>query len=697
MNTERTVNEVVQLERLGDFAIITVDSPPVNALSHRVRSGICMALDILETEPNRPRAVVLTCKGRTFFAGADITELGKPVKLPGFPEMLDQIENAPFPIIAAIHGTALGGGLELAMTCHYRVATSDARVGLPEIKIGVLPGAGGTQRLPRLVGVEKALEIMVSGDQVAAPQAMADGLLDLVGEGTARDLALRFANEKLPADAPLLRVRDREELLIPARADRGIFDRFRKANARRFRGLDAPERIVRCVEAAIDLPFDEGLAVESRLFQELVNGSQAVALRHVFFAERQAQSPEVVRGVEPLPVSKVGVIGAGTMGRGIALAVAAAGIPVTISDAVPGAAEKAVQAMAESLRGSAKRGRFTMDEAEARIARIRACNALEEQAGNDLIIEAVFEDMGVKTALFAELDRILPPHAIIASNTSYLDINQLAAVTKRPVNVLGMHFFSPANIMRLVEVVQGAATSPQVLATAFALARRMGKVAVLSGVCHGFIGNRMLEKRQDEAMQLILEGARPQDVDRVAVEFGFPMGPFAMHDLAGLDLGWSAETSRGETIRDLLCESGRRGQKTGAGFFDYDENRKSSVSAFVEDLIRDFAARNGYPQRDMTDAEILDRLILPMINEGALILAEGISARSSDIDTVWINGYGWPAATGGPMFWAEQQGLQAIVRRLDALERTEGARFAPAPFLRKCAEDGGWPKTTAAE
>ncbi|WP_134500385.1 3-hydroxyacyl-CoA dehydrogenase NAD-binding domain-containing protein [Microvirga pakistanensis] len=690
MTTSLVINNVTTLDRDGEVAIITIDAPPVNALSHRVRSGICQALEHLLSSADRPRAVVLTCAGRTFFAGADITELGQPVQEPGFPTMLEAVESAPFPIIAAIHGTALGGGLELAMACHYRVATQDARVGLPEVKLGILPGAGGTQRLPRLVGVEKALEMMTSGNHVPAAMAQADGLLDLVGDATPRMLGLQFARENRPENAPLTRTRDRDERLASVRANRSVIEAFRAANARKFRGQDAPERIIRCVEAALDLPFEEGLAVERRLFEELVSGPQSAALRHVFFAERHAQRPEALKGAEPLPVERVGVIGAGTMGRGIAMALASAGLTVTISDAVPGAAAKALETMAKALRGSASRGRFTMEEAEARIARITPCDDLSGQVDSDLVIEAVFEDMAVKTTLFRELDRILPPAAIIASNTSYLDINQIAAATARPRQVLGMHFFSPANIMRLVEVVQGAATAPEVLATAFSLARRMGKVAVLSGVCHGFIGNRMLEQRQDEAMRLILEGARPQDVDRVAVAFGFPMGPFAMHDLAGLDLGWSAETSRGETIRDLLCEAGRRGQKTGAGFFDYGADRKPVVSPLVEDMIRDFGTRNGHVPRVVEDQEIADRLILPMINEGARILAEGIAARASDIDLVWINGYGWPLVTGGPMFWAEQNGLAKIVTRLEALENVHGERFAPAQYLRKCAARGGW-------
>lgn len=684
----QAVNAVTTIERDGDVAIVTIDSPPVNALSHVVRCGIVAAFEALAQEL-WVKAAVLICAGRTFFVGADIAELGKPEREPGFPAMLDTVERAGFPVIAAIHGTALGGGLELALCCSHRVALASSTVGLPEVKLGVLPGAGGTQRLPRLVGVERALEMMVTGEQVLAARAMQDGLLDAVLPEDLRAGAVEFARAAA-RKAPLQRVRDRDDRLAEARARPELFDRFRKANARHFRGLEAPERILTCVEAALTQPFEAGLALERRLFAELVAGDQSAALRHVFRAERLAPQPDRIAGVEALPVARVGVLGAGTMGRGIAMSLANAGVPVVIADASADAAAKGFIAMGETWRASAAKGRFSAEEAEARLARVTVAETVEGFADCDLIIEAVYEDMEVKIAVFGMLDRVARPDAILASNTSYLDVNRIAAATGRPDRVLGLHFFSPAHVMKLVEVVRGGGTSDAVLATAFALARRTGKVAVLSEVCHGFIGNRMLEQRQDEALRLILEGVRPWDVDRVATEFGFPMGPFAMHDLAGLDLGWSAETSRGETIRDLLCEAGRRGQKTGAGFFDYGPDRKPQVSDAVEQLVRDFASRQGIADRAAADAEVLDRLVLPMVNEGARILEENVATRASDIDVVWIHGYGWPRWMGGPMFWAERQGLTDVVARLEALAAVHGPRFVPSDYLRRAALAGAW-------
>lgn len=686
----KSTNNITTIEDIENLVVITVHSPPVNALSHAVRSGLVDAIHEISARPSHPRSVVLTCAGRTFFARADINEIGKKSLDPDFHAMIQTIESAPFPIIAAIHGTALGGGLEVALACHYRVAIKSAQLGLPEVKLGLLPGAGGTQRLPRLVGVETALEMMTSGAIIDATEALAFGLLDEIGYKDARSLGINFALS-LPENAPLRRVRDYNEKLQPASATPDIFERFRMQVARKFPGQDAPKKIIECVEAAVSLSFEEGQAVEHELFNELEKGSQSNALRHVFFAERLAQRPNLIKDSPALPISHVGVLGAGTMGKGIALSLAAAeGIKVTIVDTTPEAAEKAVLQMTQMLHGSASRGRFTMEEANSRISRIHAGVNLSDFIGCDMVIEAIFEDMDVKTSIFAEMDRILSPQTILASNTSYLDINKLAAITSRPEQVLGMHFFSPANVMRLVEVVQGASTAPTVVSTAFTLARKMKKVAVLSGVCHGFIGNRMLEKRQDEAMQLLLEGATPAHVDRVVTAFGFPMGPFAMHDLAGLDLGWSADTSNSETIRDLLCEAGRLGQKSGAGFFDYGPDRKPVVSEMVETMIRNFAAKKGDSTTLLSDEDIRDRLILPMINEGACILDEGIAERASDIDLVWINGYGWPAVSGGPMYWAQQKGLDTIVSRLEALEKSYGPRFSPSHSLRHAAEHGDW-------
>ncbi len=682
--------QLTEVAILDGVAVLTLNSPPVNALSVALRTEIYDHLAALETNAE-VRAIVLIGAGRGFSGGADIKEFGKPPKQPGLHELLDRIEGLSKPVICAIHGTTMGGGLETALTCHYRVAARSAKVGLPEVKLGLLPGAGGTQRLPRLVGAEKALEMIVFGDPIGAPDAHAAGLIDAVADDDKlHESAIDFARQVIADGAKLLRVRDRDDKLAPVRAHPEIFDAFRNANARRIRGQDAPARCIEAVQAAVDLPFDAGMKLELQAFMELVTGAQSAALRYAFFTERLAAKAKDIPDDEPtLPIKKVGIIGAGTMGGGIAMNFLSAGLPVTLVEMKPEALERGIATIRKDYEATAKKGRLTSDEVEARMGRLTGAMNLDALSDCDLIIEAVFELMEVKRDVFAKLDAIAKPGAILASNTSYLDINEIAAVTKRPESVIGLHFFSPANVMRLLEVVRGAKTAKPVVATAMQMAKAIGKVGVLVGVCHGFVGNRMLEARQREAGKLILEGAMPWDVDRVLFDFGMPMGPFAMADLAGLDLGWVKERSTGATIRELLCEAGRWGQKTGAGFYDYDAARKATPSPVVEQLILGLSAKQGIERRSIGDQEILERCLYPMINEGVKILEEGIASRASDIDVVWINGYGWPAYRGGPMFYADAVGAKTVLARLQAYQMQLGEDFRPAALLEAVAASGG--------
>ena len=593
-------------------------------------------------------------------------------------------------MIAALHGTALGGGFEVALVCHYRVAVPSAKLGLPEIKLGLIPGAGGTQRLPRLIGPEAALEAILSGTPFPASQAKAWGVVDEIApEGGLREGALALARRVIDQKLPLTKVRDRDDKVAAARGKPEIFESIRKAHARKFRGFEAWTRAIEAVRDAVDLPFEEGLKRERAAFMHLLGSQQSKAQRHVFFAERQVwKIADVPDDTPTLPVKKVGVIGAGTMGGGISMNFVNAGIPVTIVETAQAALDRGLSVIRKNYESSAKKGRMSAADVETRMGLLTPSLDLAALADCDLVIEAVFEDMAIKKQIFAKLDAIAKPQAILASNTSYLDIDEIASVTKRPGSVLGMHFFSPANVMRLLEVVRGAKTEKPVLATAMKLAKQIGKVGVVVGVCHGFVGNRMLAQRQREAQALILEGAMPWDVDRVLQDFGMPMGPFAMSDLAGLDIGWSKETSSSSTIREILCERDRRGQKTSAGFYDYDENRTPKPSTLVERIILDFAAAKGVQRRAITDDEILERCLYPMVNEGAKILEEGKAQRASDIDIVWINGYGWPVYTGGPMFWADSLGLAKVLAAMKLYQAQIGEAFRPAALLEKLVAEG---------
>ncbi len=681
--------KVVSMSLDGEVAVVTVDSPPVNALSQAVRSGIYENVRRAIDDP-AVKAVVLICAGRTFIAGADITELGKPRTGPGLTETQEAMENSPKPVIAAIHGTALGGGLETALACHYRVAVPSAKCGLPEVKLGLLPGAGGTQRLPRIVGAEKALELLTSGEHVPAATCLSWGLVDeIVPEGQLRDGAVAFARRLLAEQRPLKRVRDLDEKMIAARAHPEIFAEFRKANARKFRGFMAPEHNIRCVEAAVNLPFDEGIKAEARLFGELITSTQSAAQRYVFFAEREVwKIPDVPADTPVVAVKKVGIIGAGTMGGGIAMNFANVGIPVTLVETRQEALDRGLAVIRRNYETTAKRGRLTMEQVEQRMALLTGSLALEALADADLVIEAVFENMDIKKEVFGKLDRIVKQGAVLATNTSALNVNEIASATSRPDAVIGMHYFSPANVMRLLEVVRGDETSKTAIATAMQIGKKTGKIAALSGVCPGFIGNRILAARTRQAQAMLLEGAMPWDIDKVLYDFGLPMGPFAMSDLAGLDIGWSKETSKSATVREVLCEMDRRGQKTGAGYYDYDEQRNAKPSPVTEKIVRDFMAKAGNQPRAISEQEILERSVYPMINEGAKILEERIAIRASDIDIVWINGYGFPAYRGGPMFYADTVGLKTVVEKLQAYGPRLGSDFSISPLLLRLAEEG---------
>jgi len=685
----KILNAVTTISVEGDVAIVTLNSPPVNALSAPVREGLSLGINAAMAD-SAVKSVVLICDGRTFIAGADITEFGKAPVGPSLQDVQNTIENASKPVVAAIHGTALGGGLEVALTCHYRVAVPSAKCGLPEVNLGLLPGAGGTQRLPRIVGAAKALEMMTTGQHVPATACLAMGLVDeLAEEGKLRETAVAFAKKIVAEGRPLKRVRDLEDKVLADRANPGLFAEFRKANARKFRGFMAPESNIKCIEAAVNLPFDEGMAVERKLFMELMTGSQSAAQRYVFFAERQAAKiPDIGDDVAILPVKKVGVIGAGTMGGGISMNFLSAGYAVTIVETQQAALDRGIATIRKNYENTAKKGRLTQADVETRMGLLTGTLALEDLADCDLIIEAVFENMDIKKDVFGRLDKIAKAGAILASNTSYLDVNEIASATTRPESVIGLHFFSPANVMRLLEIVRGAATSKEVIATSMQIGKKIGKVAVLVGVCPGFVGNRILSQRQREAQKLVMEGAMPWDIDRVLFDFGFPMGPFAMSDLAGLDIGWSKENSKSSTIREVLCEMDRRGQKSGSGYYDYDENRNAIPSPVVEQIILDFAAKQGINRRDISDEEILERCVYPMINEGAKILEEGMAIRASDVDIVWLNGYGWPLYRGGPMFYGDLIGLPKVLEKMKTFQAQMGEEFKPSALLERLVAEG---------
>lgn len=684
---EKPATSPISTTRHGDVLIITSNNPPVNALGAAVRQGLVAAIEEADGD-DAVKAVVIRCEGQTFFAGADITEFGKPPVMPWLPMVVDTIENCSKPVVAAIHGTALGGGLEVALGCHYRIAVKDAKLGVPEVKLGLLPGAGGTQRLPRVAGVQKALEMCTSGAMVSAKDAYDVGLVDRLAEGELIQHAVALA-EEVREVRPLPKSSERDDKLKEARDNPAIFDEFRKANARKFRGFEAPEANIKAVEAAVAKPYAEGVIDERNLFMGLMAGTQSRAQQYFFFAERKAAKIEnIPDDTQPRTVKKVGVIGAGTMGGGISMNFLSAGIPVTIFEMNQEALDRGTGVMRKNYEATASKGRMTPEQVEKAMGLLTPTLDFGALADCDLIIEAVFEQMEVKKDIFTRLDKTMKQGAILASNTSYLNIDEIAAVTSRPQDVVGLHFFSPANVMKLLEVVRGAKTAPDVLVTAMQLAKKIRKVAVVAGVCHGFIGNRMLMPRQVEATKLLLEGATPEQVDRVHVEFGMPMGPFQMADLAGVDIGWHRDPNRIENIRDALCAIDRWGQKKGAGFYDYDDKRRPSPSPVVQQIIEDFAAKQGVTRRQIDDEEIVERTLYSMVNEGAKILEEGMAQRASDIDVVWVYGYGWPVYRGGPMFWADTEGLPKIVEGLKRQEERMKPEFGFSKLLLDKAEKG---------
>jgi 3-hydroxyacyl-CoA dehydrogenase len=688
------MSQTVHFEKRGAIGIIDVDNPPVNALSRAVRQGLLDALAEANRDPD-VKAVVLACRGRTFIAGADITEFGEGPKEPELGSVISAYEASVKPVVAAIHGTALGGGLEVALGCHYRIALSTAKLGLPEVKLGLLPGAGGTQRLPRLIGVPKAIALITSGDQLGATEAKAIGAIDEVVEADLGEAAQRFA-ARIADTRPMPRARDLTAHVEAAKRDPALFEKAKKDVTERARGAGAPLRCLEAIRAAVEQPFEQGLARERQLFAEAVSSVESAALRHVFFAERAASKiPDVPPDTATLPIRNAVVLGAGTMGGGITMALVNAGISVTLVDREQTFVDKGLAVIKKNYAASVKKGRLTQAEMDARMARITATPSWDAVKSADLVIEAVFEEMTLKREVFGKLDQLCRPDAVMATNTSSLDVDAIAAVTSRPEHVIGLHFFSPANVMRLLEIVRGKKTSREVIATSMKLAKQIGKVGVLVGVCDGFVGNRMLHKYAHEAQHLLLEGAFPHQVDRVMTAFGFAMGPFATSDLAGIDVGWRIRKAKpkpgpgdryGWGVADRLAEMGHFGQKTGSGFYKYEDGSRVPIpNPDVERLIVEIAHANGIERRSISDQEILERCLFSMINEGAKILEEKIALRASDIDTVWINGYGFPAHRGGPMFYADTVGLPKILATVQDFRAKHGKAWDPAALLVRLA------------
>jgi 3-hydroxyacyl-CoA dehydrogenase len=694
------MNSLVQLAKDNGVAIITIDNPPVNALSPGVPEGISKALRQI-TQDDTVQAAVLIGGGRTFIAGADIKEFGKITSSKsergaGLLPLFLQIEDSQKPIVMAIHGTALGGGLELAMAGHYRVAAPGAQVGQPEVKLGIIPGAGGTQRLPRLVGVARAVEMCAVGNPAQAEDAVKLGLIDQIIEGDLLAGAVRFAREI--AGRPVLKTRDRSGSLGTPQQNAPIFAAAREAARKRQRGMMAPLAAIDAIEGATKLSFDEGCREEQRLFTECLNSDQSKALIHVFFGEREvAKIPDVPKETPTVPVNNVAVAGAGTMGGGIAMVFANVGIPVLLKEASQEALDQGLAKIRKNYANSVERGRFTQQFVDERLKLICPTLTYEGFEKADMVVEAVFEGMALKQQVFAELDRVCKRDAILASNTSTLSIDEISSSTSRPEFVIGTHFFSPANVMRLLEIVRGKKTGKEVIATCMQLSKRLGKIGVLVGNCRGFVGNRMFHPYVRESVFLVEEGAGVEAVDQALVEFGMAMGPLAVADLAGLDVGWRVRKEhrhlerpgiRQATAADRLCEMGRYGQKTGAGWYKYDENRLATPDPEVAELVRKWATEAGISQRRIFKDEIVDRCIYALVNEGARILEEGYALRAVDIDIIYLNGYGFPSYRGGPMWFADAVGLGRVYDRVREFHEQHGALWEPAPLLKQLAEHG---------
>ena len=681
----------------GRIGILTVNNPPVNALAAAVRSGIKEGVEAFGADPGVD-AIVLIGGGRTFIAGADIREFGKPPSGPNLNDVIATMENSPKLIVAALHGTPLGGGLETALGAHYRVALPSTRMGLPEVHLGLLPGAGGTQRLPRLTGAKYALDAMISGRHIPAPEAKSKGIVDAIVEGDLLKGAIAHAEMLLAQKAPLRRVRD----LTATLESPDLFAETEKAIARKARGFKAPWNIIKTVQAAVEMPFDEGMKRERELFGELLTSSESAAQRYYFFAEREAAKVlDVPADTPQREIKSAGIIGAGTMGGGIAMNFANGGIPVKILEVKQDALDRGLKTIRTNYENTAKRGGMKAEDVEKRMGLISSTLSYEDLKDCDVIIEAVFETMEVKEGVFKQLDAVAKPGAILATNTSGLDVNQIAQYTKRPGDVIGMHFFSPANVMKLLENVRGKATEKDVIATVMSLSKKIGKIPVLVGVCEGFVGNRMLRSRGIQSAYMMEEGALPQQIDKVIYDYGFPMGPFAMSDLAGNDVGWRIRQGKNEKdkrnirytgyVADAICELGRFGQKTGSGYYKYNLPDRTPVpDPEVEKIIEETSKKLGITRRAIADQEILERCLYPMINEGAKILEEKMAQRSLDIDVIWVNGYGWPVYRGGPMWWADNVvGLKTIHDALLRYRDASGDPFwEPAALLKKLVQDG---------
>src|SRR6266704_4056195 len=693
------MGDLVQFTKSGNIGVITVNNPPVNALSPGVPEGISESIDQLQ-EDGGLKAAVLIGGSSTFIAGADIKELarmasGKP-RGAGLLPLLSKIEDCRKPVVAAIHGTALGGGMEIAMACHYRVAVRSAKVGQPEVKLGIIPGAAGTQRLPRLAGIAKAVEMCSDGNPMAAPEAFELGIIDKLIEGDLLTGALAFAHEIVAK--PLPKTRERNNKLGAPEQNAPIFAAARENARRKYRGLIAPLAAIDAVEAATRMPFEVGCQVEQKLFADCLVSLQAKALMHVFFAEREvAKIPDIPKDASLIPIKTAGVVGAGTMGGGISMVLANAGIPVLVKEADQAALDRGMANIQKNYANSVKRGRFTEQFVEERLKLIQPTLSLDGFASVDLVIEAVFEGMALKKEVFAQLDKICKPGAILASNTSTLNIDEIASATSRPPFVIGTHFFSPANVMRLLEIVRGKATSKEVIATCMQLSKKLGKVGVLVRNCMGFVGNRMFGPYRREAQFLVEEGAGVEAVDKALYDFGMAMGPLATGDLAGLDVGWRIRKEyrhlevpgiRQPFAEDRLCELGRYGQKTGAGWYKYDDQRRATPDPLVSELVRKWVDEAGIVQRQISAGEITDRCLYALVNEGARILEEGYALRAVDIDIIYLNGYGCPAYRGGPMWYADTVGLKTVYERIREFEKQHGEIWAPAPLLKQLAEQG---------
>jgi 3-hydroxyacyl-CoA dehydrogenase len=696
------MSELVSLTREGEIGVITVNNPPVNALSPGVPEGIAAAIEQVKNDDSIKGAVLIGA-GRTFIAGADIKEFGKITSGQrkrdlNFLEVIKAIEDCPKPMVAAIHGTAFGGGLETAMGFHYRVAVPSAQVGQPEVKLGIIPGAAGTQRLPRLVGVAKATQMCADGNPISAKEALEFGVVDRIVEGDLLQGAIAFLREKIAGGEKPPKTRERNDKLGDEATNAAVFEAARAQAKKAARGMMAPLAAIDAVEAATKLSFEEGVAREAELFKQCLFSDQSKAMIHVFFGEREvAKIPDVQKDTKVFEIKKAAIIGAGTMGGGIAMNYANAGIPVIVREVTQEALDRGMATIRKNYENSVKKGRFTQEVMDRRMALIKPQLGYDGFEEADIITEAVFEGMELKKQVFGELDKIAKPGAILASNTSTLNIDEIASATSRPEFVIGHHYFSPANVMRLLEIVRGNATSKEVIATSMALSKQLKKVGVLVGNCYGFVGNRMLHQYGREAQFLVEEGAAPQDIDGALYKFGMAMGPLAVGDLAGLDVGWRIRKEhahlqkpgvRYPKVADRLCEMGRYGQKTGAGWYKYDENRNRIPDPEVDALIEQVAAEQGIKRRAISEEEIIERTQYALINEGAKILEEGIALRAVDIDIIYINGYGYPAWRGGPMWYADTVGLKKVYERVSQFHEEHGELWEPAPLLKRLAEAG---------